>query len=1274
MNKYFADNPDMVLGSHSTAGSMYAGNSYTVRSKPGSEPLQKALASATRKIASTPIHFSPPAPQPLKKSSILKAAPSSPDALSARDQARRQGMLEIGNTARKLLDLETDSGDEHESIEQARAALREQYKTFVAAHSALNARANRRLMSQEPDAPLLLALENHDKDTGNWEPAAVFSRRVVGSSQQRGVANESDAMSVVVNETGTLDFDRMGQLLGQSPDSVREDLASEGLIFHNPLGNWEPASEYLTGPVREKLQTARRIAAQDPLYQGNVAALEAVQPSDIPAGEIGTPLGAPWIPDYLVNQWVYENWHTGGRGFREDWFKYSEEIGQWSNPRKVIAYEATLESEWGTKGMDAAKILLHVLQGSPIAVTRSDGNGGTVKDVEGTLEAQEKATKMQESFNDWLWKDPERNSRLVRIYNDAHNNTRPRVFNGSHQTSPGMAPHWQEQMREHQRDAIFRVVHDGTALLAHEVGFGKTAVMVASSMERKRLGLIDKPIFVVPKATHRQFVVDFRKIYPGAQLFSPKDKEFSNENREAFLNRIATGDWDGVILTGEQFQKIPVSPETEAKWTREQLDDLRSALDDLSSQGDGGRRRGKSLRTEKQIEDKIESLNVKLQDLHAEMNESRDKRVPYFETLGIDQVYVDEADRYKNRPFATQMGQVKGLPNSESKRAWDMFLKVQYIQGKGARKSGSFARNGVVFATGTPISNTIAEVWTMMRYLQLPELRKRGLNHFDAWAKTYGSITSGLGQTPQGKYKVTQRFANFVNLPELSKLFQNVADVRVASEVPEMLAAQPQMVDPEGNAKRTTVVAPSNPELREYMSKINDRVDNLSNVDPSVDNMLLISSDARKAALDLRMVDASASANPNGKVQLAAKTIDDIYDQEQADKGTQLVFLDFGTPKSKDKVGDSDDAEPGTDLTAAERRYLSDVCAVLKRELVARGVDESQIVFIHDFKTDKARAALFEKVRSGEVRIVIGSTETVGVGVNVQDRAAALHHLDVPWRPRDIEQREGRIVRQGNKVYGPVYDEETGEIIGPGRGVKIFQHLQEGSFDEFMWQAVEKKARSVKMLMKRNVTARSIEDVDSLVLGAAEAKALASGNPLVLRAEELKNKVNMLRLERAAQRNQASDAASRITQLERVIDGFRERIPRMEVDARLAESTADAGFTVGGKAFDSRPKAGEAMATALKGLKIGAEPRELGRYKSFTFSAAHTGQGHQLIVSNPATCVPYKSSYIEEVSPAGLTSRVDNLVKGIPKTLEGTKEKLEQSETSRSIYRSQAGK
>ena len=1268
VNKYFAENPHMVLGKHSAGGTMYRLGSYTVERGPGSGPLPAALTEATRRITAVNapgVLLADRPVTPARQPSPSLSAPKDSSKLSAKDAAKVQEMAGLRDSARRLLDMERGGG---EGIEAARAELREQYQRFVDQHRALNDKANYKLMAKDPDAPVLFALENFDKETKSWKPAAIFSRRVIGAPAERDVANVSDAMSVAFNESGSLDFDRMGQLLGQSPDGVRAELAGEQLIFHNPEGGWEPANEYLTGRVRDKLWTARQVAAKNPAYQGNVDALEAVQPEDVPAGDIAAPLGAPWIPDSVVNQWVREHWDTP----RGNWFKYSEDIGQWSKAGEVPALDATLRSDWGTPEMGADDILLHTLRGAPINVTKPDGQGGRVKDLEGTLAAQGKASRMQESFSDWIWQDPERNARLARKYNDTHNALRPRVFDGSHQEFPGMAPEWQKQLRGHQRDATFRVVHDGTALLAHEVGFGKTAVMVASAMERKRLGLVNKPVFVVPKATHKQFTAQFREIYPGAKLLSPDEKDFSSENRGVFLSRIATGDWDGVILTSEQFQKIPVSPETEVKWIRGQLDDLRSAQEELAR--DSVRR--KESRTQKQIQKSIESLNVKLKDLRAEMREATDKRALSFETLGIDQIYVDEADRYKNLPFATSMGQIKGLPNSESKRAWDMFLKAQYVQERGERKPGSFARNGVVFATGTPVANTIAEAWTMMRYLQLPELRRRGLHHFDPWAKTYGSITSGLEQTPQGQYKVTQRFAKFVNLPELSQLFQNVADVRVASEVPEMLAAQPRLVDEEGNPKRTTVVAPSHPALGEYMEHLRARVDKLGNVDPTVDNMLLISSDARKAALDLRMVDPSAPANPNGKVQLAAEKIAAVYRDEQANRGTQLVFLDIGTPKAKEKAGDLDPEGGGSDLTANEQRYVSDVYAVLKRELESRGVPGSQVAFIQDHKTDRARKDLFEKVNSGDVRVLAGSTETAGVGVNVQKRAAALHHLDVPWRPRDIEQREGRIVRQGNEVYGPVHDDD-GQITSPGRGVKIYQYVQEGSFDEFMWQAVQVKGQAVKALMKRNMSARSMEDIDPLVLGAAEAKALASGNPLIMRAEGLKNQVNTLRLERAAQRNQAGNAASRITLLTSVVDGYRERIPKMEEDARLAANLPDAfSVTVNGKVLDSRPKAGEAVQAGLKSLAVGAPPRGIGAYKAFQVSAVNTDRGYQLIVSNPATGVPYRSGFIDqdETSPAGLVSRLENLVKGIPNTLESTKEKLQESEASLAIYRSQVGK
>ena len=1057
---------------------------------------------------------------------------------------------------------------------------------------------------------------------------------------------------------------------------VRDALAADGLVFLNPMRGWESADEYLTGRVREKLAVARRAAAAYPAYQANVPALEAVQPEDIPADQIATPLGAPWIPAAVVNGWVARHL-SGNPRVVGDWFRYSPEAGEWSYALKVRGLDATMNSEWGTPQMAADDVLVHALRGMPINVSVTDDEGRRVKDLDATLAARDKARQMQESFDEWIWEDQARQDQLARLYNDTHNATRPRVFDGSHLRFPGMDPRWQAQLRQHQRDAIFRVVHDGTALLAHEVGFGKTAVMVGSGMERKRLGLIDKPIFVVPKATHEQFARDFCGMYPGADLLFPDEGDFSNEKREVFLNRIATGDWDGVILTSEQFQKIPVSSETEAKWVQSQVDDLRSSLEELSNDEVTYGRRGRESRTQKGIQKKLEKLTVRLKDLRADMRAGSDKGVLHFEDLGVDQIYVDEADRYKNLPFGTKMGQIKGLPNTESKRAWDMFLKTQYIQGLGQRKSGSFSKNGVVFATGTPIANTIAEAWTMMRYLQLPELRRRGLHHFDAWAKTYGEVTSGLEQTPQGQYKPTQRFARFVNLPELSQLFQNVADVRVASEVPEMVAVRPRLIDDDGNPRKATIKAEAYPALREYMGRLRYRVERMDRSKPEEDNMLLVSSDARKASLDLRMVDPGADPNPNGKIQLAAEKIADIYRAEENDKGTQLVFLDMGTPKAAGRKLTEDSAsEPnaGEELTGAEAGYVNNLYGILKRELIDRGVDESDIAFVQEYPPKK-REGLFEKVNDGDVRVLVGSTETVGVGVNVQKRAAALHHLDVPWRPRDIEQREGRIIRQGNSVYGPAVDEESGEVTGAGRGVKIYQYVQEGSFDEFMWQAVEVKGQAVKALMKRHTPNRAMEDVDPLVLSAAEAKALASGNPLVLRAEELKNSINMLRLERASQRNQRENAKSQITRLERVIESYHDRIPKMELDARLAQAgTGGAGLTIAGKVIEKRAQAGEAIQEELTKTRLGSTTGVIGQYKGFDVRASSTDQGYQLTVTNPATETPYNSNYIQGVSPTGLMARLDNLVNGIPKALDNASTKFEESNTSRTIYREQAGK
>ena len=1136
VNQYFLDNPDKVLGQHSGEGSMYGSAEYTVNSTPD-KPVGRTLAKENTEIGRAgsiaPVAMATEEPPPKPKAAqptryeIVDGEVRSGGKkaeLSAKDSGRVRALVGMRDNVRRLVEQES-KGTDNKVVEASRESLREAYDDYVDQYDeAINTPANRKLMGGDADDHLLFALEHYDKETECWQPSDIMRKRVVGAVPVQKASSAADAMSVVMNETGNVDFARMGKMLGRSGTEVREELANDGLIFRSPDGEkWIPRAEYLSGNVRDKLKTARVAAETDKSYEKHVKALEEAQPIPVTAEDIATPLGAPWIPADVVNDWVEEHLrpHTSYRnpGARE-YFRYVPEgesfIGQdaggknkrvgstgtggWRLAHKINASEAIMKNQWGTAQMSAKDILLKTLQGAPLQVREKDASGKSVIDQAGTIAAQEKAAAIQKSFEEWVWQNPDRRERLEEVYNDTHNANVPRVYDGSHQTFPGMSLEWQNQMHPHQRDAIYRGVNDGTVLLAHEVGFGKTATMVATAKERKRLGLANKPVFVVPKATHEQFVGQFMELYPGAKILAPDASDFTAGKRQDFLSRIATGDWDGVVLSSEQFEKIPISPETEAKWISQQKQELAGALLDFDADST------ESKRTQKQMQTKLENYETRLKELADKMGDRSDD-TQYFETLGIDQIYVDEADRYKNLPYVTNMGSgrggVKGMQQSESQRAWDMYMKIRYMQEKqGQKPDGSFAKGGVVFATGTPVANTIAETWTMMRYLQPDELKRRGLESFDAWAKTYGKITSGIEQTAAGKYRPVQRFSQFVNLPELGTLFQNVADIRVASEVPEMMAARPHLVDRKGENKRETVVSPPHEALQSYMEELVERADQLGKVPPEEDNMLKISSDARKASLDVRMVEPSAPYNPYGKVPMAAQNIAEIYQQEEENKGTQLVFLDLGTPKAKEAK--DDDASAGDEsLTKEETDVLTNVYGTLRKELVAKGVSEDDVAFIHDYKTPAAREDLFDMVRRGDVRVLVGSTEKIGVGVNVQDRAAAAHHIDVPWRPRDVEQREGRIIRQGNEVYGPVIDKETKARLAPGPGVKLFQYVQEGSFDGFMWQAVETKARAIKSLMKRQQTSRGMDDIDPFILGVAEAKALASGNPLVKRAEEL---------------------------------------------------------------------------------------------------------------------------------------------------------------------------
>ena len=1319
VNRYYLDNPDRVIGRHSGEGSMYRGGTYTVKSTP-EKPLVQTLARETGEIARAGSITAPAAvaTEPKASAKAVKGPSkyvvedgelrvsdggetTSKADLPQKDAERVRALVGLRDTARRLIKQESSDSD-HDAVGRTRESLRQQYDDYVGKYQeAINTPANRKLMGDEADDHLLFALERYDKETECWQASDIMRKRVVGAVPTQKVRSAADAMSVAMNETGKLDFERMGELLKRSAAEVREELANDQMIFRSPDGqSWIPAAEYLSGDVREKLKAAQVVASTDTAYRKHVEALEKVQPEKVRAEEISTPLGAPWIPADVINEWVHEQFHPYGRyGSRGEYFRYTPEgeafVGQddkgknkriggtgsggsWTLVQKINAPDAVMRSQWGTPEMSAKDILLKTLQGAPINVTKSV-DGKRVPDQAGTLAAQEKAAEMQKSFEEWVWRAQERRERLEELYNDTHNASRPRVFDGSHQTFPGMALKWQQQMRPHQRDAIYRVVNDGTTLLAHEVGFGKSATMIASAMERKRLGLTNKPVFVVPKATHEQFVGQFMELYPGARILAPDETDFKAGNREQFLSRTATGDWDGVVLSSEQFERIPLSPQTELKWIRQQRDEMAGALVEL----DGSSR--ETRQTQKKIQEKIDNYETRLKQLRDRMAERSDD-AQSFETLGIDQIYVDEADRYKNLPYVTRMGAgrtgVKGLPQSESQRAWDMYMKIRYLQGKAGQKpDDSFAKGGVVFATGTPVANTIAETWTMMRYLQPEELKRRGIESFDAWAKTYGEITSGIEQTASGTYKPVQRFSKFVNLPELSNLFQNVSDIRVASEVPEMMAAQPRLVDDQGENKRITVVSPPHDALRAYMQAIVKRVDNLPNVKPEEDNMLKISSDARKAALDVRMVDSSAPHNPDGKIGMAARNIAEIYEAEAKDKGTQLVFLDMGTPKAQEAKDDAPSAGQ-EDLTREEQQVLTNVYKTLRNALVAKGVPEDQVVFIQDYKTPAAREDLLDQVRQGDVRVLVGSTEKIGVGVNVQDRAAAAHHVDVPWRPRDVEQREGRIIRQGNRVYGPVLDEETGARLSPGRGVKIFQYVQEGSFDGFMWQAVETKARAIKSLMKRHQTSRGMGDIDPFILGVAEAKALASGNPLVKRAEELKLKVNTGRMSHAAHQKQVHEARVQKRALETQIASYRSILPSMEADTRHVESLpkgADFQAAIGGREYGKRAEAAAALEVALRDVKYDpypTDPDPIGVYKGFAVAGVNTDQGYQLVITHPETQQPYHSGYIEkdEISGTGLMSRLDNMVKGIPERAQRIRDKLTEGRGSLKLYEEQIRK
>jgi N12 class adenine-specific DNA methylase len=1328
VNKYFIDHPEKVLGVPSGNGSMNPRKSweegeYTVEPLPNislDTQLKRSIEYTPSVAITDYAHKEKPRYEYsratgtfegahlvgddgivyVKRNGVLAAAN-----LSSIEESKVKKMLEIKDAAKAVIDIQVRNGSDSE-LAQRQKRLDDIYSNYVIDNGPLSTSSNIDLLDKDPDAPFLRALERNDvfkkakndlteEDTRlikilqgkipletkdiNKIQMPIFRSRVIHGMEEKPVTDYSDAESIVKNQTGRLDFKLMADKLGKTENEVIDALSEKKLIFKNPIGDWEPADEYLTGDVREKLHKAEAAASARPKeYSRNVKALKVVQPKDIPAGQIGVRMGAPWIPASDINTFVKElldahehygrhRWgHEEEEAQRLQYFRYNSATGEWQLIYKPEANEGKLTEEFGTQRMPAYEIIDRVLNGKLVEVNDRNSDDKPVRNNKETIAAQEKATEIQRKFQDWIWKDPDRAERLAREYNERFNNYRPRSFDGSHQELPGISAKWAKWMHSHQKDAIWRVVQDRTALLAHEVGFGKTAVMVASGMELRRLGLAQKVMYVVPKATHAQFKEQFQDIYPFAKVLYPGEEDFTPSKRAEFISRAVTGDNDAVIVSDSQFKQIPVRPETEKKFLNDEIETIKEILlQEENANGGAHYKDAKSvpakLKTQKEIQKSLERALVRMKDLDSKIKEKSDNTI-YFEDIGIDQMYVDEADMYKNLHFTTRMGRIKGLPNSESERAWDMYKKTRYLQEN--------KNNGVVFATGTPVANTIAEMYTNMRYLQEPMLEEKGLKHFDAWAKTFGETTETLEQTPTGQYKLTQRFSKFANAPELSNMWQTVADIRVADEVPEMVKQRPRIVNENGKTGRSVIAVKPDPALLEYMKRLSKRADELKNVDPKVDNMLKISSDARKASLDMRLVEANAPYNPDGKITVCCNKVTEIYKNTTKDKGTQLLFLDMGTPKAKEK--DEDNRVPGEAEDEAdtyeEQKLLKDVYGNIKAQLIANGIPEKEIAFIHDAKNDKQKEALFKKVNEGEVRVLIGSTGKMGAGVNVQTRAAALHHLDAPWRPRDIEQREGRIVRQGNIVYGPKKDAE-GKVTDPGPGVKVYTYVTERSFDAYMWQAIEAKSKAIKAIMRRSSPPRAIEDIDSFTMSAGEAKAIASGNPDVLKSVTLKNSVTRLQMLRASDIDKKIRANEQLRTLPAKINNAKEDLAKLEKDARLVKDEDKFSMVINGKTITERPEAGDILMAAIKAA---GNEKEIADYRGFKIKVLDQGPqvGYKLIAYNPETKREHISSSIaySDLTAPGSISRIDNTIKSIPKTLEIRKDELKNAETNLKMY------
>ena len=1233
INQYFVDHPEMVLGQLTTESTQY-GHDLTVAPIEGAN-LADQLAEAVQHIEGQYTAAEVDAPDIAEEETTRRTLPADPEVknfsytvvdgevfyrensvmtqveLSDTAKGRVTGMVELRQIVNDLIEQQLNDYPD-EDIQTTQAKLNAAYDAFTAKYGLLNDRRNGRLFEQDSSYYLLCSLENLDEQGQLKSKAAMFTKRTIRPERTvTSVDTPSEALAVSIGEHGKVDLPYMAELLGTPGEYGRITTELSGVIFKDPAADpndpeagWQMADEYLSGDVRAKLRMAQFAAETNPEFSVNVEALTKAQPRELEASEIDVRLGATWLDPSIIQKFMTETFQIPYYLRRAVNVRYSPYTAEWRVEGKTATGRGDIISSetYGTSRANAYKILEETLNLKDVriydTIEDAEGKPKRVLNKRETMLAQQKQQVIKDAFANWVWQDPQRRIALVKQYNELFNSTRPREYDGSHIKFVGMNP--EITLREHQRNAIAHVLYGGNTLLAHEVGAGKTYEMAASAMEAKRLGLCQKSLFVVPNHLTEQWASEFLNLYPNAKLLVARRKDFETANRKKFCARIATGDYDAVIIGHSQFERIPLSFERQERIIQEQIYETLAAINELKAYA------GENFSI-KQMEKTRKTLETKLEKLRSD---ERKDDVVTFEQLGVDRLFVDESHAFKNLFVTTKMRNVAGLSTSEAQKSSDMFGKCRYLDEiTGGR--------GVVFATGTPVSNSMTELYTVMRYLQYSTLQQKKLTHFDCWASTFGETTTAIELAPEGTgYRARTRFAKFFNLPELMSMFKEVADIKTSD----------QLHLPVPEAKFETVVAKPSDLQKEMVQELSKRAARIHSgtVDASEDNMLCVTNDGRKIGLDVRLMNPMLPDDPNSKLNVCVQNVLKIWEEGKDQKLTQLLFCDLSTPKNDGNFNVYED---------------------IRKKLVAAGVPENEIEFIHNADTEAKKAALFSKVRSGDVRVLLGSTAKMGAGTNVQSRLVAVHHLDVGWKPSDMTQRNGRIIRQGNM----------------NKEIKVFNYVTEGTFDSYLFQTLENKQRFISQIMTSKSPVRSCEDVDEQALSYAEIKALCAGNPLIKEKMDLDVQVAKLKVLKADHQSQKFRLQDKLlTKFPADIQEANAHIAGLKSDAQLAAAHPQGkeefcGMVIKGVAYDEKKTAGERLMLACSELP-NAEEKVIGNYRGFELSLrfdAFRTEYQALLKGRRKYTVPLGND------PLGNIIRLDNSLNNFPERITSAENELD---------------